>query len=174
MSPSGLPCKVIDTVACVGAPMPEESGLIQRPPSATNPSSRSPVLLIEPCHELLESRRLILGLLSQSVVAVSSSAELCGLLHHHTFSHVVIDTATKAPAVDEVKQATRITGEVRKSWPAAKILLLGPAPPGLEDHLYDDAVDACCNPAGLVAAARRLLSGDYRLIRDRLDEASSE
>jgi hypothetical protein len=41
---------------------------------------------------------------------------------------------------------------VRKQWPFAKIILLGPAPHDLQDHLYDDTVAADCSAATLATA----------------------
>ncbi len=41
---------------------------------------------------------------------------------------------------------------IRKQWPFAKILVLGPAPHDLEDHLYDDTVAADCSAATLATA----------------------
>ena len=41
---------------------------------------------------------------------------------------------------------------IRKQWPSAKILLLGPAPHDLEDYLYDDTVAADCSAATLATA----------------------
>jgi hypothetical protein len=41
---------------------------------------------------------------------------------------------------------------IRKQWPSAKILVLGPAPHGLEDYLYDDTVAVDCSAATLATA----------------------
>ncbi len=41
---------------------------------------------------------------------------------------------------------------VRKQWPFAKIILLGPAPHDLQDNLYDDTVAADCSAATLATA----------------------
>ncbi len=41
---------------------------------------------------------------------------------------------------------------IRKQWPFAKILVLGPAPHDLEDYLYDDMVAADCSAAALATA----------------------
>lgn len=41
---------------------------------------------------------------------------------------------------------------VRRQWPSAKILVLGPAPYDLEDYLYDDMVAADCSAATLATA----------------------
>lgn len=36
---------------------------------------------------------------------------------------------------------------IRKQWPFAKIVMLGPVPHDLDDHLYDDMVELDCSPA---------------------------
>jgi hypothetical protein len=41
---------------------------------------------------------------------------------------------------------------IRKQWPFAKIIVLGPVPHDLEDHLYDDAVVKGCSAATLATA----------------------
>jgi hypothetical protein len=41
---------------------------------------------------------------------------------------------------------------IRKQWPLAKILVLGPAPYDLEDYLYDDMVAVDCSAAALATA----------------------
>lgn len=41
---------------------------------------------------------------------------------------------------------------IRKQWPSAKILVLGPAPHDLEDDLYDETVAADCSAAALATA----------------------
>jgi hypothetical protein len=52
---------------------------------------------------------------------------------------------------------------VRRQWPSAKILVLGPAPHDLEDYLYDDTVAADCTAATLATA----LSNRSVDLRDR-------
>jgi hypothetical protein len=58
---------------------------------------------------------------------------------------------------DEEEHASQIAEFVRANWPEAKILLLGQNCRHLDDWLYDDIVDPCCNPAGFMQSAQRLL-----------------
>jgi hypothetical protein len=41
---------------------------------------------------------------------------------------------------------------IRKQWPCAKFIVLGPVPHDLEDHLYDDTVVTNCSAATLATA----------------------
>ena len=57
------------------------------------------------------------------------------------------------------QNAARIATYVRRTWPGAKILLLG-RPSGLfDDPLYDDSVLSSGNPAEILKAASQLLNG---------------
>jgi CheY-like chemotaxis protein len=116
------------------------------------PAILGSILLVEPNAELRESRRLLLGSLEHPVLAVCSYAEVCELPTDGNCRLVAIDVQ---PSEHE---AARIAMHVRRHCPYARILLLGPAPEGFEDALYDDAVSAYCNPAGVVDAASRLLA----------------
>ena len=118
------------------------------------------ILLVEQSAELLESRRLVLGLLKHPVVALAPYEALHKQYCDGSYCLVALDPRTAG------ENTAPIAAHVRKSWPTAKILLLGPVPPHLADYLYDDTVDACCNPAGVISSAQRLLDGSYRLIRD--------
>jgi hypothetical protein len=45
---------------------------------------------------------------------------------------------------------------VRRQWPTAKILILGRAAPGLEDHLYDEVIGHWHEPTVLLGVIRML------------------
>ena len=67
--------------------------------------------------------------------------------------------------------ASQIAEFVRASWPEAKLLVLGQSCGHLDDWLYDDVVDPCCNPEGLIQSAQHLLEWarpDADLPRNRI------
>jgi hypothetical protein len=108
-------------------------------------------LLVDFEHDVLDSRLLLLSSLNIAVHFVASYTEVFHLNDAIGFSLVVLNICPS----DE--RASDIAAYVRRRWPRAKVLLLGTGCGCVEDPLYDDNVDPCCNPAGLLEVAQRLL-----------------
>jgi hypothetical protein len=119
------------------------------------------LLLVEPDPELRESRCLLLSSLRLTVHAVGYHLDLFQLLRENRYRLVVLELLRNE------EHASQIAGFVRVNRPEAKILLLGQSCGDLDDWLYDDIVDPCCNPAGIVQSAQGLLewARTGRLIR---------
>jgi hypothetical protein len=108
-------------------------------------------LLVESHSDLRESRRLLLSSLGLPVHAVGCPIEVFQLLRESHYTLIVLDL------LNSEEYASHIPEFVRANWPGAKILLLGQSCGHLDDWLYDDVVDPCCNPAGLIQSAQHLL-----------------
>jgi hypothetical protein len=117
--------------------------------SDTNGLNRA--LLVDLEYELRDSRLLLLSSLHVAVHSVTTYTEVFHLNDAISFSLVVFNICPS----DE--RASDIAAYVRRRWPRAKVLLLGTGCGCVEDPLYDDNVDPCCNPAGLLEVAQRLL-----------------
>lgn len=109
----------------------------------------SSVLLVEKDDTLRDSRRLVLSRLHPGVQAVDSPVAVFNCAPDAAFRLVVID-------MSEPRAAERVAFYARRRWPKAKILLLGTSCGQLDDFLYDDLVDPCCNTAGFLEVSRRL------------------
>ncbi len=120
------------------------------------PLDLSSILLVESNPELRESRRLLFGALRHPVLAVSAYTEVCALPADSNCALVAIDITPNE------HEACRIATHARRTWPRAKILLLGEPSEDFDDPLYDDSVSPCCNPSGIVEAANRLLHRQAR------------
>lgn len=117
------------------------------------PLDLSSILLFEPDPVLRDSRRLLLSVLQHPVLAVSAYKEVCDLPADSNCGLVAVDI------VPNEHEALRIAVHARKTWPKAKILLLGRPSEDFDDPLYDDAVSTFCNASGIVESAGQLLSG---------------
>jgi len=115
------------------------------------PLNLSSILLVESDQELRDSRRLLLSALRHPVLAVSAYTEVCALPADSNCGLIAIDICP-----DE-HEASRIAVHARRTWPTAKILLLGHPSADFDDPLYDDAVSPYCNPSGIVESADKLL-----------------
>ena len=120
-------------------------------PDGSVPLDLSSILLVEPNPELRDSRRLLLGVLQHPVLAVSAYPEVCALPADSNCALVAIDLTPNE------HEAFRVATHARRTWPRAKILLLGHPSEHFDDPLYDDAVNPCCNPSGIVDCANKLL-----------------
>jgi hypothetical protein len=98
------------------------------------------VLLVEPDHEVLANRALLLNR-SSYMVATASSPRTVFDLRWMTGIYLAILSDTLGLA--GLRSAA---GYVRALWPSARILVLGIAPSALEVHLYDEVVDHCVQP----------------------------
>ena len=109
------------------------------------------ILLIEEKTEFRESRRLLLSCINSAVEAADVQS--------------MGSVVPAAPSIRLVVIATYGGSETehfaflaRRQCPQAKILLIGKTCGNLQDDLYDDIIDPCCNPVGFVEVSRRLLS----------------
>jgi len=125
-------------------------------PEDATPSSLGSILLVEPDPYLHDSRRLLLGVLGHPVLAVSAYSDVRALPGDSNCALVAIGIATNE------YEASRIAVHARRTWPTAKILLLGGPSEDFDDPLYDDSVNASCNPCGIVESADKLLRARLR------------
>jgi hypothetical protein len=125
-------------------------------PDDAAPLSLSSILLVEPDPHIPDSRRLLLGALRHPVLAVSAYTDVCALPGDSNCALVAIGIATNEC------EASRIAVHARRTWPTAKILLLGSPSENFDDPLYDDAVNPSCNPSGIVESADKLLRARFR------------
>ena len=146
-----------------GKPVAEKQCVSKADAVVGVPLGLSSILLVEASAELRDSRRLLLGILQHPVLSVACYVDVCKLPADSNCCLVAIDTRPHE------HQAARVAAHVRKTWPLAKILLLGPPSEDFDDPLYDDSVDARCNPAAVVQAARRLLGDDARQVYNWAD-----
>jgi hypothetical protein len=136
--------------------------MLKRSPSRPNtpedatPLSLGSILLVESDPYLRDSRRLLLGTLRHPVLAVSAYTDVCALPSDSNCALVAIGIATNE------HEASRIAVHARRTWPMAKILLLGSPSGNFDDPLYDDAVNPSCNPSGIVESAEKLLRARLR------------
>jgi hypothetical protein len=119
--------------------------------SSDVPLNLSSILLVEADPELRDSRRLLLSALQHPVLAVSGYMDACKLPADSNCCLVAIDISPNE------REAARIAVYTRRTWPNAKILLLGCPSKQFDDPLYDDAVSPSYNPSGIVDTANRLL-----------------
>lgn len=121
------------------------------PPNEAVPSHLSSILLVEPDTDLRDSRRLLLSVLQHPVLAVSAFGELCKSPADSNCGLVAVGINAGEHEV------LRIAVHTRRTWPNAKILLLGNLSGDFDDPLYDDAVSSSCNPSRIVESAGKLL-----------------
>jgi len=115
------------------------------------PLNLSSILLVESDPELRDSRRLLLSALRHPVLAVSAYTEVCALPADSNCGLVAIDICPNE------HEASRIAVHARRTWPKAKILLLGHPSDEFDDPLYDEAVNPTFSPSGIVESADKLL-----------------
>ena len=118
------------------------------------PLDLSSILLVEADPELRDSRRLLLSTLHHPVLAVGAYVDVCRLPPDSNCCLVAIDLT---PSEHE---AARIAEHARRTWPNAKILLLGRPTKDFDDPLYDDVVNPHFNPSGVIESADRLLRNE--------------
>ncbi len=110
-----------------------------------------PVLLVDPEPDLLDTRYRLLSSSHISVHAIGSYAEVYQLPELDCYNLIVVSIRPN------LLQACHVAEYARHRWPQAKLLLLGENCGCFEDHLYDEIVNPCGNPSGLIQAAERLL-----------------
>jgi hypothetical protein len=136
----------------VGKPMLKQEHSKATPANDSLPLDLSSILLVEADPELRETRRLLLTTLLHPVLALSAYIEVCKLPVDSNCCLVAIDIC---PSEHE---AARIADHARRTWPNAKILLLGRPTDEFDDPLYDDSINPDCNPYGVLDTASRLLN----------------
>lgn len=130
-------------------------------PTLPLPTARQPVvapmtasiLLVQHPGSLRDSRELLLHCLRCTVHVAETPADVFNCGPNISFSLVAID-------LRDAKTTERLAFYARRRWPRAKILLLGRDVANLQDSLYDDVVDPCCNPVGFVETCRRLIKSN--------------
>jgi hypothetical protein len=130
------------------------------PLTAPAPVSREAVslILIEPELAFLPDRVPMLTEADYRVTTVRDIRELFPLCSRSTFTVALLSELLGPAALDS---AARF---VRSQWPVARILLLGSAQRRLEDHLYDERIDASCTPQDLL---KMLATFDQRKLGGR-------
>ena len=128
------------------------------------PLNLSSILLVEADPGLRDSRRLLLSTLQHPVLAVGSYADICRLPADSNCRLVAIVVSPNE------HEAILVAMHTRRTWPDAKILLLGHPTEAFDDPLYDDAMDPSYNPAGVLASVNRLL-GDFPPAPEEADDA---
>jgi hypothetical protein len=126
--------------------------------SGSLPLNLSSILLVGADAALRDTRRLLLSALHHPVLAVGGYGDVCRLPSDSNYCLVAIDLT---PSEHE---AARIAIHKRRTWPIAKILLLGYPSDHFDDPLYDDAVDPCFDPSHFVATAHLLLTRSHLVL----------
>ncbi len=116
------------------------------------PFDLTSILLVEADPELRSSRRMVMDSLQHPVLAVGGYQDVSSLPADSNCCLVAIDLR---PSEHE---ARRVAMHVRKTWPSAKILLLGEPSRDFDDPLYDDCVRTLWSPLAVVEKARKLIS----------------
>lgn len=102
------------------------------------------VLLVEPDHDVVASRAL---LLSRSGYMVATASSRRAVFHLRWMSGIYLVILSETLGLPGLRSAA---GYVRALWPEARIVLLGVAPSTLEAHLYDEVVDHRVQPRNLL------------------------
>jgi DNA-binding response OmpR family regulator len=113
-------------------------------------STRLDLLLVEPPQDVGASRAVLLSSSGYTVTRAYSYVDVLDLRARPDFGYAVL---SENLGIGNVRT---IASEVRRRWPAARILIIGSPSVMIEDYLYDDAVDHRFNPQGLLDALRRL------------------
>ncbi len=119
--------------------------------SSAFPLELASILLVEADPGLRSSRRMVMDSLEHPVLAVAGYQDVSSLPSDSNCCLVAVDLR---PSKHE---ARRIAMHVRKTWPGAKILLIGQPSCDFDDPLYDESVKTQWSPLAVVDAARRLL-----------------
>ncbi|ADW71307.1 hypothetical protein AciX9_4355 (plasmid) [Granulicella tundricola MP5ACTX9] len=106
----------------------------------------SSLILVEPDLSFLPDRALMLTEASYRVTTVRDIRELASLCSPRLFGIALLSELLGPAALDF---AARF---VRTEWPGARILFLGASQRVLEDHLYDERIEASCKPHELLKA----------------------
>lgn len=105
------------------------------PDSSTRTALQPRLLLVEPEFDLPANGALSLAASRYAVTIVSRHSNVFKLHPDAGFSLAVLNDALGLPALRSVARY------VRRTWPAAQILMLRRVESALEDHLYDETID---------------------------------
>jgi hypothetical protein len=108
------------------------------------------VLLVEPDHDVIASRALVL---SRSGYMVATASSQSAVFHLRWMSGIYLVILSDTLGLPGLRSAA---GYVRALWPSARIVLLGIAPSALEVHLYDEVVDHRVQPENLLDRVAKL------------------
>jgi CheY-like chemotaxis protein len=108
------------------------------------------VLLVEPDLDLIESRASLLLRFGYSVVAAKGVREICEIRSVEQIDIAVLRVSSGSSTLSCAAES------VRRQWPSARILILGCAHKCLEDPLYDEALEADCQPEAFMQALAQL------------------
>ena len=109
------------------------------------------VLLVESDDDLGRSRMLLLQSLGWPVDVARDRPALCAIPREARYGLVAVGMRPR------LMNIPLILTTIRNLWPTARILLLGNSAVGIEDHQYDEMVDADHHPGNLVDIAGQLL-----------------
>ena len=147
-------CSILRTVpqSRSNLAQPEERGVMNSSISVSSPQAPfgMVVLLVEPDHDVLANRALLLSRSSYMVATARSQRTVFDLRWMTGIYLAILSDTLGLPGLRSA------AGYVRALWPSARILVLGIAPSGLEVHLYDEAVDHRVQPKKLLDTLARL------------------
>jgi hypothetical protein len=109
----------------------------------------SGILIVEPNAELLAARAQLLLSAAYYVAASNEAIPSTGL----TETDVRVAILSQSLGYSTV---CKLAQEVRMYYPNAQILIFGLSSLGLDDQLYDEAIDSHCRPEQLLKALFRL------------------
>lgn len=138
-------------VASVTKSVPLEYGETVNEGRLAQYCSLGTVLLVDSDSGTSCTRAHLLSACKVTVTPVTGYAEVSSSAQRSTYDVVVISMGAG------FEQVRDTAFHVRKSWPDAKILLLGKSTLNLDDPLYDDIVDPALHPAALVRSVMQLL-----------------
>jgi hypothetical protein len=131
---------------------PEQRGVMNSSISVSSPQApfQMVVLLVEPDHDVLENRALLLSRSSYMVATATSQRTVFDL---RWMTGIYLAILSDTLGLTGLRSAA---GYIRALWPSARIVVLGIAPSALEVHLYDEAVDHPVQPEKLLDTLARL------------------
>lgn len=129
--------------------MPMTNILSRSLTSSLNQVASKTTLLVDPNSGRLETRRLLLSALNYSVRIASCPREVFQLETEGELQTAILSDALGSFQMQAVAEY------IRHRWPRTKILVIGRAVPALEDHLYDETVEASAGPAQFLAIIER-------------------
>jgi hypothetical protein len=108
------------------------------------------ILLVEPDHDVLAKRALLLSASSYRIATANSQRTVFHLRWMNGIHLAILSDTLGLPGLRSA------AGYVRALWPSAPILVLGIAPSAFEVHLYDEVVDHRVQPKKLLDIVARL------------------
>jgi hypothetical protein len=121
------------------------------------------VLLINPDISVLSSKSSLLSKSNYSVTPAFSHAELFILRETKAIALAILSGSLGQQLLPAIAET------VRRQWPLARILILGPPQSVLEDHLYDEEINDSLTPKQLLDELERLYKGSWNQRTNTLD-----